>query len=301
MTSPLEPQTSCVGQEEDSVTKKNFFIFGHNIAHSLSPVLHNTGFRELGLPYHYAIHETEAVDATVEHILTQPSFHGASVTFPHKLQIGRLLDDTSTSAQKVGAVNTIVVQNEGSKRLLYGDNTDWVGIKRCIEKSTPGDLSASTVLVLGAGGAARAACYAAQILGVAQLFIVNRTIAKAEDMADNFDVRSRVFGTFDEAIKAATIPIRVIVACVPADDLDEEKIPSALFSGSATGILVEMAYRPQVTGMMEVAARHDGWKVCKGIDVLEEQAYEQFEMWTGRPAPMGAMRDAMRAKAKANM
>lgn len=280
---------------------KNFFIFGHNISHSLSPTLHNTGFRKLGLPYHYAIHETEAVDTTVEDIINRPDFSGASVTFPHKLQIGRLLDSISTSAQKVGAVNTIVVREQGSKRLLYGDNTDWVGIKRCIERNASGDLSASTALVLGAGGAARAACYAAQILGVAELFIVNRTISKAQDMASSFDVRSRVFGTFEEAVKASSTPIRIIVACIPADDLTEEKIPAELFSGSETGTLVEMAYRPQVTGMMKVAARHPGWKICRGIDVLEEQAYEQFEMWTGQPAPMAVMRDAMRAKASANM
>ncbi|KAJ4299496.1 hypothetical protein N0V90_004741 [Kalmusia sp. IMI 367209] len=287
---------------EEQVLKQNYFIFGHNISHSLSPTLHNTGFHELGLPHHYAVHQTEAVDTTVENILKQPNFGGASVTFPHKLQIGRLLDSISPSAQKVGAVNTIVVQGHGSERHLLGENTDWVGIRRCIERSTQGDLGTSTMLVLGAGGAARAACYTAQVLGVAQLLIVNRTVSRGEDMASNFQqVQSCVLGTFQEAVKIATTPIRVIVACVPADDLGEEKIPSELFSGSATGVLVEMAYRPQITGMMKVAARYPGWKVCKGIDVLEEQAYEQFQMWTGKPPPVGAMHEAMRAKAKANM
>jgi shikimate-5-dehydrogenase len=291
-----------IASKNEEIPKRNFFIFGHNISHSLSPTLHNTGFRALGLPHCYAIHQTPSVDETVEQIIKRPDFGGASVTFPHKLQIGRLLDSTTTSAQKVGAVNTVVVQGNGRQRQLQGDNTDWVGIKRCIEKSTPGDLRLSAALVLGAGGAARAACYAAQVLGVAELLIVNRTMSKGEDMASHFDeIPSRAFATFKEAMEADRAPIRIIVACIPADDLGEDKIPTELFSGSVTGVLVEMAYRPQVTGMMKIAARHPGWTICKGIDVLEEQAYEQFHMWTGRVAPIEVMREAMQAKVKATM
>jgi shikimate-5-dehydrogenase len=279
--------------------RRDYFIFGYNIAHSLSPTLHNTGFRELGLPHQFSIHETPAVDETVESIISRPDFGGAAVTFPHKLQIGSLLDSISPSAEKVGAVNTIVARETGGTRTLHGDNTDWIGISRCIERRVTFDLKSSAGLVLGAGGAARAACFALQNLGISDLLIVNRTLSKAEEMAAHFDqTESRCFNNLEEAVRAAKAPVRVIVACVPADDLGKDKIPSELFSSSDTGVLVEMAYRPQVTGMMEAAADHEGWHICRGIDVLEEQAYEQFQMWTGQPAPKAVMRTAMHTKAR---
>ncbi len=286
-----------------SPVKQEYFIFGHNISHSLSPALHNAGFRALGLPHHYSIHQSENVDGSVETIINRPDFGGASVTFPHKLQIGKLLASTTPCAEKVGAVNTITVQDHGDgKRSLHGDNTDWVGIKRCIERNKLNELNKASALVLGAGGAAHAACYALKELGVSELLIVNRTKSNGEAMASHFpELASRVYSTFNEALAASRAPLRIIVACVPADDLGEDRIPKELFTESKTGVLVEMAYKPQITGMMSVAKRFPGWKVCRGVDVLEEQAYEQFRMWTGREAPCAVMKEAMYETIKANM
>lgn len=289
----------------DGIQSRNFYIFGRNIAHSLSPTLHNAGFRMLGLPHIYSIHESKDVDETVVNLVNQPSFGGASVTYPHKLQVGRLLNRITPCAEKMGAVNTIIVQDAGpDKQLLVGDNTDWIGIRKCIERSvSQAQLRSSTALVLGAGGAARAACYAIEDLGMPQLFLVNRTVSKAEEVIASFPgISSRSFGTLEQAAAAREIqrPIQVIVACIPADDLGEALIPHGLFAGGEKGVLVEMAYRPQVTGMMKVAERH-GWTTAKGIDVLEEQAYEQFERWTGQSAPVEAMREAMQSKIMAKV
>lgn len=302
-----------------AVPQRNFYIFGHNIQHSLSPALHNAGFRACGLPHVYSIHESPSVDASVEAILARPDFGGASVTFPHKLQVGRVLDSLAPAAEKVGAVNTIVVREPegggggggGGRRQLVGDNTDWLGIGRCVRKS--GVLSSSSsspsgqhpsltsrppALVLGAGGAARAACHALQEDGWAAITVVNRTRATAERMARGFPgVDFRVHETLEAAACAGIDgAFRVVVACIPADDLGEDEIPAALFAGAESGVLIEMAYRPLVTGMMRVAGAHAGWKVYRGVDVLEEQAYSQFELWTGRPAPVKEMREAMLAK-----
>lgn len=289
------------------MSPQSYFIFGHNIAHSLSPTLHNAGFRELGLPHHYSIHESEAVDDTVEAIMKRPDFAGASVTYPHKLQIGRLLDSQTPAAEKVGAVNTVVARHvpsplggTGTTRHLEGGNTDWLGIKRCVLKNSgTRRFEECSGLVLGAGGAARAACYALQMIGVARLVIVNRTLSKGEEMASHFpEIPSVVLGSLEEAavICDGNLPLGVIVACVPADDLGEEVIPEALFAQVDEGVLVEMAYRPQVTGMMKVAQRRPGWKISRGVDVLEEQAFEQFELWTGKPAPVEVMREAVSVK-----
>ncbi|KAH7141498.1 hypothetical protein B0J13DRAFT_526742 [Dactylonectria estremocensis] len=294
-------KTNITSQTHDGQAKK-FYIFGHNIAHSLSPTLHNAGFRELGLPHHYSIHQSESVDESVEELISRPDFGGASVTFPHKLQVGKLLDSVSPVVDKVGAVNTIVVKKtRDGGRALLGDNTDWLGIKSCIESASVGQLRSSTALVLGAGGAARAACHAIQSLGIPELVIVNRTRGKAEEMASLFpEMKTTVFGSLEAA--CGTNPaIRVIVACVPADDLGEGRIPPGLFQGAEEGVLVEMAYRPQVTGMMQVARRYPGWSVFTGIDVLEKQAYAQFELWTEMPAPTLVMGNAMRAKASGKL
>ncbi|KAJ4371144.1 hypothetical protein N0V83_004360 [Neocucurbitaria cava] len=296
---------------DQTIPRRNYFIFGDNISQSLSPTLHNAGFRALGLPYHYSIHQTPSVDSTVAEIVKQPDFGGASVTFPHKLHIAPLLDAITPCAAEIGAINTIVAQGEGGHRRLLGDNTDWIGIKNCIERSKPKNLESCAALVLGAGGAARAACYAFQVLGVGKLIVVNRTVSKGEEMASHFPtIPSQVFATFDEALAGNSMPIRIIVACVPAENMEEHQIPKELFSSGSSetssgggdgSVLVEMAYKPQVTAMMKVATSCSGWNICRGIDVLEEQAYGQFEMWTGREAPATVMREAMREKAKANM
>jgi shikimate-5-dehydrogenase len=274
--------------------KRHFYIFGHNISHSLSPPLHNAGFKELGLPHIYTIHQSENVDQSVEDIINSKMFGGASVTFPHKLQVGRLLHSTSPVAKQVGAVNTIIVRDTAEGRILVGENTDWLGIKACIEEGGISGLGSSSALVIGAGGAARAACYAVQALGMTDICLVNRSRSNAEKMAANFPgAKFHIFETLDELCKAGQTNNSVMVACIPADDLGEEKVPSAMFASVQSGVLVEMAYRPPKTGMMRVADRYPGWKVFRGIDVLEKQAYAQFTLWTDRKAPVSVMRAAM--------
>ncbi|KAK0640549.1 Pentafunctional AROM polypeptide [Lasiodiplodia hormozganensis] len=291
-----QPRNESGSTPESHSTKRNFYIFGHNISHSLSPALHNAGFKELGLPHHYSIHQSEAVDESVEQIINRPDFGGASVTYPHKLQVGRLLSSLSRSAERIGAVNTIVVRDSNGQRVLEGDNTDWLGIKSCIETSKVGNFQFISALILGAGGAARAACYAVQTLGVSEIVVVNRTKEKAVQMMQHFPgTPFRVYGNLEELAKEKRHSFFLIVPCIPADDLTEEKIPKEIFSEGAPGVLVEMAYRPQVTGMMKVAEAMDGWKVFRGTDVLEEQAYAQFTLWTGKPAPVSAMREGMHA------
>jgi len=277
----------------------NFYIFGDNISHSLSPALHNAGFQEIGFQGRYSIHQSEAVDETVENLISQPNFGGASVTFPHKLQVGRLMDELTAEARGVGAVNTILVRHSTTgRRTLKGDNTDWKGIRACITNSGVEISTSTSAMVLGAGGAARAACYALQSLGIAQVGIVNRTESKAKDMVSHFpNIQSSTYKSLEEASEdARQRPIQVIVACVPADDLVEDAIPRGLFSGSEVGVLVEMAYRPLETGMMKVAARYPGWRIYNGMDVLKRQAFAQFELWTGCDAPISVMDAGMQAE-----
>ncbi|KAM0554867.1 hypothetical protein ACHAPJ_006602 [Fusarium lateritium] len=280
--------------------QKQFYIFGHNISYSLSPTLNNAGFRALNLNNYYQIHDSEGIDEEIEQIVRRSDFGGASVTIPHKLHITKLLDSVSPQAEVIGAINTIVVKESDGRRFLQGDNTDWVGVRRCVEKAGYPDLAFSAALVVGAGGAARAACYAIQMMGFRELIVVNRTLSKAQDMISRFsDLETSAYPTLEEVAVVGKGRIGLIVACVPAVGLGEEIVPSALFSSVKEGVLVEMAYKPQITGMMKVAGQYPGWMVFKGTHVLVEQAYGQFELWTKQKAPVEAMQVAIEANLEA--
>jgi shikimate-5-dehydrogenase len=272
---------------------RRFYIFGNNISHSMSPTLHNAAFQELGLPHFYQIYETENVDTNVRNLMAMPNFGGASVTFPHKLQIGVLLARISRSARLIGAVNTVIVEESTKGRILVGDNTDWLGIRSCITNNWGGNPNKTTSLVIGAGGAARAAVFALQQLGINKISLVNRTFSTSERLASDFpDLEMTHFKTLGEVVFQGPLP-QVIVACVPADDMTENDIPRRLFARSNSCVLVEMAYRPRVTALMKVARSFDNWKVLQGTDVLKEQAYHQFSLWTGRRAPVSVMIEAL--------
>lgn len=280
------------------IPARRFFIWGNNISHSLSPVLHNIGFKELGLSnYHYRIHETEAVDEEIRLMMHSPDFGGASVTFPHKLHIGKFLDRLSESAKLIGAVNTVVVEEEADgSRILRGENTDWLGIKSCIEERWK-DIRATTpwaAIVIGAGGASRAACFAIQELGVRKIYLVNRTTEKVEAVARDFPkVEFEIMPSLRSLRQALSPAPSIIVACIPADEIVEDDIPVSIFEAATEGVLVEMAYRPPVTALMRVAGHFPGWDISQGTDVLKEQAYHQFSMWTGRRAPVEVMQEAL--------
>lgn len=303
VTHPLLPASSAPGQLSidkihqglhlmGQLPKRNFFIFGNNIAHSLSPTIHNAAFAELGLPYHYSIFQTPQMDDRVQEMLTRPDFGGASVTFPHKLNIQPMLDSVSSSAAKLGAVNTVIVQESPSGRKLRGDNTDWLGILKCIRSGQ--NVQCETAIVVGAGGAARAALFALQNMGVSHVAVVNRSTSNAE-------VVCREFGSLNTEVcdslwKAPASSI--IVSCIPADDITEADIPAQIFK-DGPGIVIEMAYRPQVTALMKVAERRPQWKVYGGVDVLRWQAYAQFELWTGWRAPITVIEKALRERISA--
>lgn len=283
------------GGQPGGVTKK-FYIFGHKISHSLSPTIHNAGFKHTSFNGHYTIHESPEVDSSIAALLADPDFGGASVTFPHKLQVAGLLDSVSAAAEKISAINTIS-RKDGK---LYGDNTDWIGVKTCIDGARIPGLTDAPAIVLGAGGAARAACHALVEMGVPRILVINRTRANAEAMVSRFpEARFDIYGTLEEAVEASeTAPARVVIGCIPADDLTEDKIPAKLFGAVGSGVLVEMAYKPPVTGMEKAAAKHPSWRIFKGVDILKEQGYAQFSIWTGKEAPKEVMSRAMEEELK---
>lgn len=288
------------------IPKRRFALLGTPISASPSPTLHNAGFEALGLPHHYGLHETQEVEESVKQLLHSEDFGGASVTIPHKLAIMPLLDELSPHAQAIGAVNTVVVRSDPSgRRILLGDNTDWIGIRDCVIAAAPDlDLStgSSTGLVIGAGGTARAALYALRALGIKQVYLYNRTRASADLLVSAFpDYGIEVLENVDTFTGA---PPRVIVSTIPgsATTLDVTAAANSLvltekvLSAEGGGVVVDMAYRPAETPLLALAARIGSlWARVRGVDALIAQGHAQFEMWTGKRAPRRVVREKVLA------
>ncbi|KAI5200000.1 hypothetical protein AUEXF2481DRAFT_28188 [Aureobasidium subglaciale EXF-2481] len=288
--------TRHLEEAQSEAQGKQYYLLGFNIKGSFSPLLHNTGFKVLGLPHTYGLFEVPNVDDSVERLLQDPRLGGLSVTAPHKLEVGRYMDEISEEAKTMGSVNTIVVSTApGTKqRKLYGDNTDWLGITRCIQGGKIDlELEGITAVVLGAGGAARAAVYAFVKLGIRNIVIVNRTLERARKLIAGFpDHDIEIVDSLSRLEERSDIQASVIVGCVPADVLQESDVPDRIFSNVKKGVLVEMAYG-RTTEMTRKVKLAGNWAIFDGIDVLQQQAFGQFEAWTGRPAPKAEMMEAV--------
>ncbi|KAI0062915.1 Pentafunctional AroM protein [Artomyces pyxidatus] len=307
VTHPLLPNKAAPGQLSfveiqtalhliGQLPAKKFYIFGKPIAHSMSPALHNTGFQSLGLPYTYEIFETDDVDHEVRFILTSPDFGGASVTIPFKRDIMAHLDELSPEAQAIGAVNTIIprIKADGSQ-MLYGDNTDWLGIRSVVRARLPPSVHAlGPALVIGAGGTARAAIYALHALGASPIYIFNRTRSSAEALVHAIPGAQVEVIDIIDGWPADAAPT-VIVSTVPASATTTDEANSntllltpSIFSAEE-GVVVDMAYRPAKTPLLTLAQTKPKWETVMGLDVLLEQGYQQFELWTGRKCPRGVV------------
>lgn len=283
---------------------RRFFLFGNPIAYSMSPTLHNTGFEVLGLPHTYELLETAEVGEEIKATITAPDFGGASVTIPYKLDVIPLLDQLSPAAEAIGAVNTIIplsTSTSGRCWQLYGDNSDWLGIRDSISAHVP---SAHAALVIGAGGTARAAIYALQALNTETIYLYNRTTSKAQSLAVAFpDARIQVLDAIEQW-PAGVAPPSVIVSTVPSSAMtlatDNNILPlsSRLFEyRDGPAVVIDMAYKPAETPLLKLAKEAGGnWATVPGLDVLLAQGFVQFEKWTGRSCPKNIVTTRVRSK-----
>lgn len=304
VTHPLLPSKAAPGQLSFAQIQKalnllgqlparRYFLFGNPIAHSMSPTLHNSGFDVLGLPHTYELLETTDVGEQIKATLAAPDFGGASVTIPFKLDVIPLLDKLSPAAEAIGAVNTISPVVEGGNRILYGDNTDWLGIRESIRSRAPTIGAPAAALVIGAGGTARAAIFALQSIGAQRIYVFNRTASKAQALVDAFSSAPvKLIETLDAWPAEGPAPT-VIVSTVPASATTTGEtnagailLPLALFDAAANGVVVDMAYKPAETPLLRFAkSAAPTWARVMGVEVLLEQGYVQFETWTGRRCP----------------
>ena len=279
---------------------KRFYLFGSPIAHSVSPVLHNTGFDTLGYPHTYSLQEATKPTRTILDIISAPDFGGASVTIPLKLHMMEHLDFVSEDARIIGAINTIVPR-DGK---LHGENTDWQAIHEAVNPNLSPDPTPTclTGLVIGAGGTCRAAIYALHRLGASTIWLFNRTLENAQRVKESFPTEFNI--TVIDELTSSTMPTppAVVISTVPGDSLTADKSAEGIYLdpelvlGAQTGVAIDMAYRPHVTALLRLAASRSGWTVVPGVEILCLQGFKQFQLWTGKVAPKGKIRRAVMDK-----
>ncbi len=259
-------------------TTKVYGILGRPVAHSLSPAMHNAAFASLGLN---AIYVPFAVFNLAQAVqgLRGLNLAGVSVTIPFKERIIPLLDEVDDQARHIGAVNTVV--NRGGR--LWGTNTDWEGALAALQEQT--NLAGERVLVLGAGGAGRAIVYAVRHSG-GEVSVTDADEAKARSLAQEFKA------TFVSLEKAAQDPATVLINATPVGMAPQlEGIPLSAENLSRFKVVMDIVYQPLETRLLREAAAQ-GCRTIDGLQMLVYQGVRQFELFTGRPAPVEIMRQA---------
>ena len=266
-------------------------IFGYPLAHSLSPAFQQAAFNHYGLDARYLAWETlpDALAAEVAK-LRGGDFIGANVTIPHKQAVMALLDEVDPLAAAIGAVNTIV--KRGGR--LVGYNTDAHGFMRALKEDAAFEPSGRRALLLGAGGAARAAAFALCQEGAASLVIANRTLERAKALAAELNADGASVSAIaadDAALHDAALNADLIVNSTSVGMRHggaEGQTPLAGGLIPHDAVALDMVYNPQHTPLL-AAARSAGARAVGGMPMLIYQGAAAFEMWTGRVAPVEAM------------
>jgi len=274
---------------------KIYAIFGHPVHHSLSPVMQNAAFQALGLDCLYIPWSVppQAFPDTLRALRAMENFGGGNVTIPHKEQAAALVDDLSPEAAFLNAVNTLV-REEGR---LFGYNTDGAGFLRSLKEDAGFDPKGKRVLLLGAGGAAKAVAFALAGVGVGELFIGNRTWKRAEALARLLG--GKYPGCQILALDLQKEPLVPILASV---DLLINATPVGLHASDPSlidcgalnpqAVVVDLIYNPEETALLR-EARARGLRAVNGLGMLLHQGALAFERWTKQKAPLAIMRGAL--------
>jgi 3-dehydroquinate dehydratase/shikimate dehydrogenase len=273
-----------------------FGVVADPVGHSLSPAIHNAAFAELGLDAVYLPFWVEGDPAAFVRAMREFAFDGYSVTIPHKQAVMAALDDIEPLAGRIGAVNT--VQRRPDER-LFGTNTDLsAGIASIEAVVGAGWLRGKRALVLGAGGVGRAMAFGLVQAG-ANVTLADLDAARATALAEEVGADTASAGAVQSAISREASrhgdrhppsAIDLVLNCTPVGmhpSVDASPVPT---ESLRPGLVVyDAVYNPLETRLLR-GARRAGCRTVAGIDHFVRQAVEQFELWTGRPAPVEVMR-----------
>ncbi|MFX0090960.1 MAG: shikimate dehydrogenase [Candidatus Hodarchaeota archaeon] len=262
------------------INQRTCAVIGSPISHSMSPVIHNAAFRKLELKFYYRAMEVKNSKDAIDEML-ENGYRGYSVTLPHKVEIMKYLDEIDPLSEKIGAVNTVVNDNG----CLKGYNTDVIGALKSINDVI--NIEGRRIVILGAGGAARAIGFGLKDAGV-DIFIQNRTLSNAKTLAGDLNCS---YSTIDpQLIKDYDL----IVNTTPVGmhpDVDKTIIED--FPENCT--VMDIVYNPVETKLLKLA-KAKNCKTINGLGMFVYQAAEQFRLFTGKDAPVEIMRKVVRER-----
>jgi len=267
-------------------------VIGDAVEHSLSPAMHNRAFQELGLNYVYVPFHVKKVKMALEGMIGF-NIRGLSVTIPHKIEVMDFMDEITPLAEKIGAVNTVTYENG----MLHGTNTDAYGTLKAIE--TEEQIDGKTVVMIGTGGAARAAAFAiACERKPERFFIAGRNEQKVRKLALEVSQHANKMisgiSVEPEELKPIFKETDIVVNTTPIGmhpNVDECLIPEELFS--ERHVVFDMIYNPAETLLLKRAKKRFA-RIINGVPMFVYQGAEQFQLWTGKEAPIPVMEQAVK-------
>jgi len=271
-------------------------VIGHPVEHSFSPQMHNAAIRALGLDWCYvAFHVLPGEVGRAMEGLRGLGIRGLNVTVPHKQAVMAYLDEVSEEAQAVGAVNTI--SNEGGR--LIGTNTDVYGILTSLRETAGLKTLPGKVVVLGGGGAARGVVYALSTASeTSEIVVLNRTETKAhqlsEEMADRSGKQVEGGALSEEKLRRALLDAGLLINTTSVGMSPKvDASPIGDWDVLHPGLTVyDAVFNPLETRLMR-QAKAAGARAFGGIEMLVYQGARSLEIWSGRPAPVGVMKEAI--------
>ncbi|MDQ0112711.1 shikimate dehydrogenase [Paenibacillus harenae] len=267
-------------------------VIGDPIRHSKSPIMMNRAFRETGINGAYmAFHVTN--DRLSDFIagIRAMGVRGVNVTIPHKLDVMAFLDEIDDGARALGAVNTIV--NDNGR--LIGYNTDGIGYVRSLKEEAASSLESKRIVVIGAGGAARGIVFALSGEKPGRMTIVNRSVARASELAEAFSNRADIAALPPEQLQEACSDADIVINTTMIGMFPNTDASPLDASWLKPGTVVsDIVYNPLKTKLLQEAEER-GCIIHGGLGMFVYQGAYAFEYWTGRPAPTAAMREVVTA------
>lgn len=267
-----------------------FGVMGDPVRQSKSPIMHNCALQELGIHGTYAaLHvKPDALSDAIRGIRAL-GYLGVNVTIPHKVTVMEYLDEIDDAARLIGAVNTIV--NDSGR--LIGYNTDGIGYVRSLKEEVERNLRGKRILILGAGGAARGIVHALMQEEPERIWIANRTVERAQELAVDFRTLGPIVGLGTEQIADIYEEVDVIINTTSVGMFPHtEDVPVNTDWLRPEMIVSDLIYNPLETKFLRLAKQR-GCRIHGGLGMFVYQGAYAFEYWTGKTAPVEAMRQAV--------
>lgn len=272
-----------------NTSTKMYAVFGDPVSHSRSPLMLNRAFRASNIDAAYAaFHVRPAQLEQAIQGVRALDFGGVNITIPHKVQVMQYLDEIDEGARIIGAVNTLV--NDGGRWIGY--NTDGIGYVRSLIEETGFSIEGKSLLVIGAGGAARGIVYALSQKNPAKIWIANRTSSKADALAQAMRPYAETEGiALDQVSAIMDLDFMVNTTNVGMHpNVEDTPLDAALFREGM--VVSDIVYTPRKTKFLHEAEGR-GCQVHGGLGMFIYQGAYAFEYWTGQPAPIEQMRAAV--------